>query len=147
MKRILLLHGPNLNQLGQRNPELYGSLTLNTIVDLVNATIAGQQYQVLAFQSNHEGALIDFIQEHHNDADGIIINPGALTHYSYALHDALVDAQLPTVEVHLSDIYQREEWRRHSVIAPACIAQISGKKEQGYVEAARVLLQQMITNV
>lgn len=136
---ILLIHGPNLNLLGGRDRKHYGSVTLSDIEALVRAEAKRNGYDVLAVQSNHEGALIDWIQRHASAARGIIINPGALTHYSYALHDALVDTGLPCVEVHLSDISAREEWRQHSVIAPACIAQIFGKKEQGYSEALNVL--------
>ena len=139
MKNILLVHGPNLNALGRREHEHYGSLTLAEIETIVKTEAQKYGMDVLPFQSNHEGALIDFIQEQTARALGIIINPGALTHYSYALHDALKDTQLPCVEVHLSDINSREEWRKISVTAPACIAQISGKKEQGYVEAVQLL--------
>ena len=96
-------------------------------------------YKIKAFQSNHEGALIDWLQEHTSEAAGAIINPGALTHYSYALHDCLVDTKLPIVEAHLSDIKNREEWRKKSVLAPACLAQIGGQKEQSYLEALKVL--------
>ncbi|MBI4250236.1 type II 3-dehydroquinate dehydratase [Candidatus Uhrbacteria bacterium] len=140
MKKILLIHGPNLNMLGVRESTHYGTLTLADIEREVNEKSLEQGYETVPFQSNHEGALIDWIQEHANNSSGIIINPGAFTHYSYALHDALLDTRLPCVEVHLSDIHNREEWRRHSVIAPACIAQISGKKEQGYQEALYALI-------
>ena len=95
--------------------------------------------EVKTFQSNHEGELIDFIQKKTKEAVGIIINPGALTHHSYALHDALLDASLPCVEVHLSDVINREKWRKISVTAPACLAKISGKKERGYLEALALL--------
>ena len=94
-------------------------------------------FEVICFQSNHEGALIDFIQENTSDAFAIIINPGALTRYGYALYDALIDTGLPCVEVHLSDINNREDWRKHSVVTKACIGQISGKKEIGYIEAIK----------
>lgn len=136
---ILLIHGPNLNNLGARETAHYGSLTLTDIEKLVHDSATRFDETISAFQSNHEGALIDWIQEYAPSARGIIINPGALTHYSYALHDAIVDTRLPCVEVHLSDIHAREEWRKHSVIAPACIAQICGKKEQGYREALDIL--------
>ena len=96
-------------------------------------------HTVKAFQSNHEGALIDFLQAESGNAAGIIANLGAFTHYSYALHDALVDTGLPSVEVHLSDINAREAWRKVSVTAPACIGQIAGKKEAGYIEALALL--------
>ncbi len=140
MKTILLIHGPNLNLLGTRNQEQYGSFTLSDLEKLVEGSVVERGYKIRTFQSNHEGALIDWIQENVKDASGIIINPGALTHYSYAIHDALIDTRLPCVEVHLSDIHNRETWRADSVIAPACIAQISGKKEKGYIEAVEVLM-------
>jgi 3-dehydroquinate dehydratase II len=139
MKTILLIHGPNLNRLGARDAHHYGTLTLKSIEGLVAREAKKAGIKVKAFQSNHEGALIDFLQKHSGRAAGIIINPGAFTHYSYALHDALKDTLLPCVEVHLSDIKSREEWRRHSVTAAACIAQISGKKEKGYSEALELL--------
>ena len=139
MATILLIHGPNLNLLGAREREHYGSKTLRDIEGEVASAAKKLGHTVSAFQSNHEGALIDFLQKEGPKAAGIIINPGALTHYSYALHDALVDTKLPAVEVHLSDITSREEWRQVSVTSPACIAQISGKKEAGYIEALDVL--------
>jgi 3-dehydroquinate dehydratase-2 len=138
--KIMLLHGPNLNFLGKRDPKHYGSISLQTLENLVTNEAAKRHIGVICYQSNHEGYLIDYIQENADACLGIIINPGAFTHYSYALHDALLDSGLPIVEVHLSDIYQREAWRSHSVIAPACIAVISGKKENGYLEAVENLL-------
>src|SRR3989338_7183995 len=139
MATILLIHGPNLNLLGARETEQYGTKTLADIEALVKSAAEKLGYAVVAFQSNHEGAIIDFLQKESPKAGGIIINPGALTHYSYALHDALRDTKLPAVEVHLSDIASREEWRQVSVTSPACIAQISGKKEAGYIEALEIL--------
>ena len=137
--KILLIHGPNLNILGKRDKKHYGCLTLNNIELLVKQEAKKINCEVISFQSNHEGALIDFIQSNSELVSGIIINPGALTHYSYALHDALKDADLPCVEVHLSNINSREPWRKISVTAPACVAQISGKKEKGYAEAIKIL--------
>ena len=139
MKKILLVHGPNLNRLGKRDAAHYGTLTLSTIEANVTDVAETLGYEVVCFQSNHEGALIDFLQSEGDDAVGIIINPGAFTHYSYALHDALKDTQLPCIEIHLSDIKTRETWRQHSVTAPACFAQISGKKDAGYIEAVHAL--------
>ncbi|HXK39121.1 MAG TPA: type II 3-dehydroquinate dehydratase [Candidatus Paceibacterota bacterium] len=139
MATILLIHGPNLNRLGARDALNYGSKTLADIEALVSAEAEKFGHNVKSFQSNHEGALIDYLQNESGNADGIIINPGALTHYSYSLLDALTDTGLPCVEVHLSDINSREEWRKISVTAPACIAQISGKKEDGYIEALKLL--------
>ena len=147
MATILLIHGPNLNRLGARDALNYGSKTLADIEALVSAEAEKFGHNVKSFQSNHEGALIDFLQSESENAAGIIINPGALTHYSYALHDALTDTGLPCVEVHLSDINTREEWRRVSITAPACIAQISGKKEDGYIEALKLLREHLVKNL
>lgn len=134
MKKIILIHGPNLNLLGKRDAKHYGNFTLATLENIVKKEAKKIGINILAFQSNYEGALIDFLQKYRR-ADGIIINPGALTHYSYALHDALLDTNLPAVEVHLSNILKREKWRSISVIAPACREVISGKKINGYLEA------------
>lgn len=139
MALILLIHGPNLNRLPARDAEKYGEKTLAEIEESVRKEAEKNGDSVKFFQSNHEGALIDFLQKESKNAAGIIINPGALTHYSYSLHDALLDSKLPAVEVHLSDINSREPWRKMSVTAPACIAQISGKKEKGYIEALEIL--------
>jgi 3-dehydroquinate dehydratase type II len=142
MKIILLIHGPNLNFLGRRDASNYGDLTLPKLETLVKKEAKKLGFVVKCFQSNHEGELIDFIQKNAESAKGIIINPGAFTHYSFALHDALLDAQLPAVEVHLSDIKKREAWRKSSVTAPACIAQLCGKKEKGYLDALKILAKQ-----
>jgi 3-dehydroquinate dehydratase-2 len=138
-KTILLIHGPNLNFLGKRDPRHYGALTLKKLEQFVAYEAKKLGFHLKFSQSNHEGDLVDFLQENASKAVGIIINPGALTHYSFSLHDALLDAETPTVEVHLSDIKTREPWRRVSVTASACIAQISGKKEKGYIEALKLL--------
>lgn len=139
MATILLIHGPNLNRLGKRDALNYGSKTLADIEALVTSEAKELGHTVKPFQSNHEGALIDYLQNESGSANGVIINPGALTHYSYSLLDALTDTGLPCVEVHLSDINSREEWRKISVTATACIAQISGKKEAGYIDALKLL--------
>ena len=140
MRKILLINGPNLNMLGIREPAVYGSDTLASIESEVVTYAAERGILVECFQSNHEGALIDKIHEAFDDYDGIIYNPGAHTHYSYALRDAIASVATPTVEVHLSDIENREEFRRISVIAPVCITQIQGKGKAGYKEAVDVLL-------
>lgn len=137
MKTILLIHGPNLNLLGRRNIKHYGKLTLKALERTVKQAARDLGLSVKAFQSNHEGALIDFLQKHAASSGGVIINPGALAHYSYALHDALLDSGLPCVEVHLSNIRAREKWRRISVTAAACKRVISGKKLRGYIEALK----------
>lgn len=144
MKKLLLIHGPNLNLLGKRAAKHYGSFTLDTLEKLITKEAKSLGYTVKTFQSNHEGDLIDFIQTHSEKSDGILINPGALTHYSYALHDAIIDAQIPTIEVHLSDINKRESWRKKSVTRAACLAQFSGKKEKSYLEAL-VFLDKILT--
>lgn len=143
MKKILLIHGPNLNLLGKRDRKHYGDLTLSDIEKLIELECGKIGVQLETFQSNHEGELIDWLQKEAGLVNGVIINPGALAHFSYALHDALVDTGLPCVEVHLSDIENREDWRKISVTAPACIAKISGKKELGYLEALNVLVGKM----
>ncbi len=143
---ILLIHGPNLNMLGKREAKHYGSFSLADIEKLSQEEAQKCGFFIKSFQSNHEGMLIDWIQKYSGKACGIIINPGALTHYSYALHDALKDARLPCIEVHLSDIKSREKWRQHSVTASACIAQISGKKEKGYLEAVKLLIANLQKN-
>lgn len=143
MESLLLIHGPNLNLLGRRDAKHYGSFTLADVERLVAEQAKKDGFDVKTFQSNHEGALIDFIQKESGDASGIIINPGALTHYSYALHDALLDAGLPAVEVHLSNIEGREEWRHISVTAPACLVVVAGKKEKGYLEALGLLISKL----
>lgn len=136
---ILLVNGPNLNLLGEREPGVYGRTTLREIEEMVRHAAAGWKVEVLAFQSNHEGEILDFIQEHRKRARGIIVNPGALTHTSVALHDCIKGVDLPTVEVHLSNVHAREEFRRTSVVAPACSGQISGLGPRGYLLAAEWL--------
>jgi 3-dehydroquinate dehydratase-2 len=141
-RRIVLLNGPNLNLLGTREPELYGRTTLADVEVALRAIAAARTppVDIDAFQSNHEGALVDKIQECRGRAAGIIINPGALTHYSIALRDALAASGVPTVEVHLTNIHAREEFRHHSVIAPVAIGQIAGLGADGYVLALNYLL-------
>lgn len=140
MKKILVVHGPNLNLLGEREPEVYGSQTLEELNDQIRRFCEERGLEVKFFQSNHEGEIIDFLHRERRWADGVVINPAAFTHYSYAIRDALEAIGLPAVEVHLSDIYKRETFRRISVIAPVCIAQVSGKGCQSYLEGIERLL-------
>ncbi len=136
--KILLLNGPNLGILGRRQPEVYGTRTLAEIVDAVREHAAARGAEVDHLQTNHEGALIDRLET--LDYDTVIINPGALAHTSYALHDALVGCGRPVVEVHISDIRRREQWRRASVIAPAARHVVIGHGWRGYLEAVDQLL-------
>lgn len=137
--RVLLIHGPNLNLLGTREPEIYGETTLGELEDRCRVWAGRLGIRLETFQSNHEGDLIDRIHGCLGTADAIVINPGALAHYSYALHDAIAAVALPTVEVHLSDIASREPWRAHSVIAPACLTSLSGMGADGYREALEMV--------
>ncbi len=139
MRKILLLNGPNLDMLGIREPGVYGSKTLDDLVKLVKDYGVSRGVCIDAFQSNSEGALVDVIHDTRLNYDGIIYNPGAHTHYSYALRDALGGIDVPCVEVHISDVENREAFRQISVIAPVCVAQIKGRGFQGYLDALDVL--------
>ena len=143
--RILVIHGPNLNMLGKREKSIYGEKTLGEIDTLLKKEGQVLNIEVATFQSNHEGALIDFIQAQADTANGIIINPGALTHYGFSLLDALADSKLPVIEVHLSNIYHREQWRAKSIIAPIAEGQISGLGWRGYVIALQTLADKLKT--
>lgn len=134
---IALLHGCNLNMLGRRDPHHYGTFTLKELESQVTSKARSLGIDnVICYQTNHEGELVEKIQKLSRGVDGMLINPGAWTHYSYAIHDALELVQAPVIEVHLSDITNRpEEWRRHSVISDVCARTISGKGVDGYMEA------------
>ena len=140
MTKILVLHGPNLNFLGRRDPHHYGSLTLDDVNRRIAERAATLQVETECFQSNHEGALIDCLQERAGEIDGVVINAGALTHYGLSLKDALTDSGVPVVEVHLSNIHAREAWRRHSVLADTAQGQIAGLGWRGYTAALEALV-------
>lgn len=133
MTTILLLHGPNLNLLGTREPEVYGSTTLDDVNERLTQAASARAIDLVAYQSNHEGALVDKLHEARTWADGVIFNPGAYTHTSIALRDAIAGTELAVVEVHLSNVHAREEFRHKSLLAPVCVGQISGFGWRSYL--------------
>src|SRR5437870_2489518 len=137
---FLVLHGPNLNMLGAREPLIYGSLTLDDINERLTSYAQSCGVALRIMQSNHEGVMVDAIQEARNWAQGIVINAGAYTHTSIALHDAIIASQVPTVEVHISNVAAREEFRHHSMIARACVGSIVGLGWIGYQLALEALI-------
>ncbi len=140
MKNILIINGPNLNMLGVREPSIYGVMSLEEMYEQITVEVDDLAVELDFVQSNHEGDIIDEIQAAMYDGvDGIVINAGAYTHYSYAIRDAIASVSIPCVEVHLSDIQKREEFRKISVIKEVCVAQISGKGYMSYVEGIRLL--------
>lgn len=141
--RILVLNGPNINFLGIREKGIYGNDNYETLVRMIEEKAAELGVEVEVFQSNYEGGLIDKIQEAYgNGTDGIIINPGAFTHYSYAVRDALASIEIPKIEVHISNVHKREEFRHVSVTAPVCTGQVVGLGLKGYLYAMEALVQQ-----
>ena len=143
MTTILILHGPNLNLLGSREPDIYGRLNLTEIDQRLVVLGRELDLEVHSFQSNHEGTLIDALHEARAWASGIIINPGGYTHTSVALRDAITAIGLPVIEVHLSNIQAREEFRRHSLIAPVCLGTIAGFGWRSYALALRALAEKL----
>jgi 3-dehydroquinate dehydratase-2 len=139
--KFLILNGPNLNLLGQREPGIYGTENYDYLCQLLQDHAQAHGAQAVCFQSNHEGALIDAIHDAQGEYDAMVFNPGAYTHYSYALHDALKSVSVPCVEVHISNVHQREEYRHKSVTAPACVGQICGLGLRGYVLAMDYFLE------
>ncbi len=137
--KILVINGPNLNMLGKREASYYGVKTLADIEEHISEKARDLDVDVAFFQSNHEGAIIDFLQETASEASGIVINAGALTHYGIGMRDALADSRLPIVEIHLSNIHAREEFRHRSVIADIAQGQIAGLGWQGYIFALEYL--------
>ena len=139
-RRLLLLNGPNLNLLGTREPDVYGRETLADVEALVSRTAAASGFEVRALQSNHEGVLIDAIHAAREDCAGIVINPGGLTHTSVSLRDALSGVALPVAEVHISDVYAREEFRHHSYIRDIAAVHVVGEGVTGYARATDLLI-------
>ena len=145
MKKILVINGPNLNFLGIRETNIYGTDNYEGLCNFITENFKNQNVSIEIKQSNYEGEIIDFLQmAYHNQMDGVVINPGAYTHYSYAIHDAIKSISIPTVEVHLSNIHEREDFRKISVTSPACVKQIYGKGKEGYIDAINFLLNDVI---
>ena len=141
--KILVLNGPNLNMLGIREPDIYGRETYDSLIKKIEEHCKAKGFYVDCRQSNHEGTLVDWIQEAYRNFDGIVINPGAYTHTSVALLDAIKAVSVPTVEVHISEVDKREEFRQISYLRPACIATISGHGTDGYLEAVDLLAEKL----
>jgi 3-dehydroquinate dehydratase II len=143
VERVLVISGPNLNMLGIREPEVYGGDTLGEIESRISDRADELQVSVEFFQSNHEGELVDKLHQASSDFGGVVINPGALTHYSYSIRDAIASIAIPVVEVHLSNISAREDFRAKSVTAPACLGQISGFGAESYVLGLEAVVRSM----
>jgi len=140
MKKIIVIHGPNLNLLGVREPEVYGKLTLKELNEEIQKFGKEKGVEIAIYQTNYEGKIIDIISENRGKVDGIIINPGAYTHTSIAIRDAILGAKIPTVEVHLSNIFAREQFRRTSLIADVCVGIISGFGIKSYILGLEALI-------
>tara|TARA_Y100000996_G_scaffold411393_2_gene395468 strand:- start:9271 stop:9708 length:438 start_codon:yes stop_codon:yes gene_type:complete len=144
--QILLINGPNLNMLGQREETIYGSNTLDSIIENLQEIAISKDVNLIAFQSNDESEIVTFIQKNSDSSDGIIINAGALTHYGLSLKDALLDASLPIIEVHISNVHSRESYRRDSVIATIAMGQIIGVGTKGYTYALEAMHEYLENN-
>jgi len=144
--QILLINGPNLNMLGQREETIYGSNTLDSIIENLQEIAISKDVNLIAFQSNDESEIVTFIQKNSDSSDGIIINAGALTHYGLSLKDALLDASLPIIEVHISNVHSRESYRRDSVIATIAMGQIIGVGTKGYTYALEAMYEYLENN-
>ena len=142
MKKICLIHGPNINFTGIREKGVYGTLTFDEINEEIRKKAEELSLDVEIFQSNHEGAIIDKIQECFSSKDGIVINPGAYTHYSYAIRDALASVDMPVIEIHMSNIHKREQFRHTSVTVPVCVGQLCGFGWKGYLLALEAMKMQ-----
>jgi 3-dehydroquinate dehydratase-2 len=140
-EKILVLHGPNLNLFGRREPHIYGTMTLEQINERMRTLAAKIQVELILFQSNHEGALVDSLHKHMDQVQGGIINPAGLTQYSVSLHDAIKAMPFPVIEVHMSNIAAREEWRHHSIISPAVKGTVQGLGWRSYTAALRALVE------
>jgi len=139
--KILVLHGPNLNLLGRREPHIYGSLTLAELNEKLQALARELKVELITFQSNHEGALVDALHQHMDDVAGAILNPGGLTQFAVSLHDAIKSMPFPVIEVHMTNRHAREEWRGHSIISPAVKGMVEGLGWRSYSAALRVLVE------
>ena len=137
---ILVINGPNLNLLGTREPEIYGTDTLEELMMWLETSPSGTDHSFKFFQSNHEGEIIDTLHDERHWAQGVLINPAAFTHYSYAIRDAISAVEIPTVEVHLSDLRKREEFRQISVISSVCVDQVSGLGKDSYLKGLNIML-------
>jgi len=139
--KILVLHGPNLNLLGRREPHIYGSLTLAELNEKLQALARELKVELITFQSNHEGALVDALHQHMDDVAGAILNPGGLTQFAVSLHDAIKSMPFPVIEVHMTNRHAREEWRGHSIISPAVKGMVEGLGWRSYSAALRALIE------
>jgi len=139
--KILVLHGPNLNLLGRREPHIYGAMTLAELNKKLQALARELKVQLISFQSNHEGELVDMLHKHIDTADGAILNPGGLTQFGVSLHDAIKSMSFPVIEVHMTNRHAREEWRGHSIISPAVKGMVEGLGWRSYTAALRALVE------